>query len=124
MGEYFCRPTKCERVFVFALLILLEPINVTAENISSRVPPEVRLKIEKLPKAANRGDSAAAFKLGVMYSDGHETPHDGVEADKWFKKAADQGDAEAQSNLAWMYGNCQGVVKERSRSGKMVHKSG
>jgi TPR repeat protein len=37
--------------------------------------------------------------LGVMYANGDGVPQDFAEAAKWFRKAADQGDTEAQSNL-------------------------
>jgi len=31
---------------------------------------------------------------------------------KWYRKAAEQGDADAQVNLALMYGNGQGVLQD------------
>lgn len=38
-------------------------------------------------------------------------PRDYAEAVNWFRKAADQGNAEAQHNLAWMY--AKGTVVPR-----------
>jgi hypothetical protein len=39
-------------------------------------------------------------------------PQDAVQAVKWFRLAADQGDARAQLNLGIMYDNGQGVPKD------------
>jgi hypothetical protein len=48
----------------------------------------------------------------VIYSDGKGVPRDSAEAAKWFRKAADQGDAQAQFNLAVMYGYGEGVPQD------------
>jgi TPR repeat protein len=45
-----------------------------------------------------------------MYSEGEGVPQNYVEAAKWMRKAADQGDAGAQNNLGVMY--AKGSVKE------------
>jgi TPR repeat protein len=39
-------------------------------------------------------------------------PQDYAEAMKWFRKAADQGDTGAQSNLGFMYAKGQGVPED------------
>ncbi len=39
-------------------------------------------------------------------------PQDNAEATKWFRKAADQGDANAQLNLGLMYRKGQGVPQD------------
>ena len=44
-----------------------------------------------------------------MYANGHGVPQNYVEALKWFRKAAEQGDAAAQFNLGFMYRMGQGV---------------
>jgi TPR repeat protein len=41
---------------------------------------------------------------------------DSVEAVKWFRKAADQGNADAQCRLGVMYSNGEGVAKMPSRA--------
>ena len=40
---------------------------------------------------------------GWMYHEGQGAPQDHAEAVKWYRKAADQGHAKAQYNLATMY---------------------
>jgi hypothetical protein len=44
-----------------------------------------------------------------MYYEGKGVPQNHVEAAKWFRLAADQGNADAQYNLGVAYANGQGV---------------
>jgi len=48
----------------------------------------------------------------VMYETGKGVTKDYAEALKWYRKTADQGDANAQSNLGLMYSNGKGVTKD------------
>jgi TPR repeat protein len=52
------------------------------------------------------------FCLGIAYLKGRGVPQDHKTAVKWFRLAAGQGYAEAQSNLGWMYQNGWGVIKD------------
>ncbi len=45
---------------------------------------------------------------------------DPAEAVKWYRQAAEQGDAEAQNNLGWCYNNGMGVVKDEMEGYKWV----
>src|SRR5271155_306922 len=54
---------------------------------------------------AEQGDAKAQYELGGMYDAGHGVPQDHVEAVRWFRKAADQGFADAQDALARAYFN-------------------
>ncbi len=47
-----------------------------------------------------------------MYFDGRGTPQDYAEAVRWFRPAAEQGNADAQNNLGFMYGNGNGVTQD------------
>jgi TPR repeat protein len=47
-----------------------------------------------------------------MYGNGHGVKQDYGEAVGWYRKSADQGIAEAQSNLGFMYGNGHGVKQD------------
>ena len=47
-----------------------------------------------------------------MYANGEGVPQDYVEAVKWFRKAAEQGDAVAQNNLGAMHDNGTGVPED------------
>ena len=50
--------------------------------------------------------------IGVCYAHGHGVPKDVVQAAKWYRKAADQGNAAAQFNLGVSYHNGEGVEKD------------
>jgi len=47
-----------------------------------------------------------------MYRKGQGVPQDYKTAVKWYRLAAEQGDADAQFNLGGMYGNGQGVIQD------------
>ena len=59
----------------------------------------------------------ARNNLGLMYGNGKGVPQDHKEAVKWYRKAADQGNAYGQNNLGTMFQNGQGVYRTtRKRS--------
>jgi hypothetical protein len=47
----------------------------------------------KHQRAADQGDAAAQYNLGNLYLEGRGMPQDDAKALKWFRRAADQGDA-------------------------------
>ena len=53
-----------------------------------------------LSPAANQGDADARCSLGVCYANGKGVQQDKTEAVQRYRKAAEQGDADAQFNLA------------------------
>jgi TPR repeat protein len=62
------------------------------------------VKFEKLAYAQN--------VIGDRFYHGVGVPEDDEEAIKWYRLAADQGDATAQKNLGWMYYYGAGVPKD------------
>ncbi|MGO8882047.1 MAG: tetratricopeptide repeat protein [Desulfomonilaceae bacterium] len=66
---------------------------------------------------ANEADEA--YKTGLKY---YETQDD-AEALKWFRKAADQGSAEAQFNMGDMYQAGKGVTQDYVEAQKWFHKA-
>lgn len=62
--------------------------------------------------AADQGDAAAQFRLGLMYSEGHGVPQDHAEAAKWYRRAADQRHPQAQYNLGLLYATGEGVEED------------
>ena len=46
---------------------------------------------------ADKGDAVAQYRLGLMYSTGRGVAHDDAQAVGWFRKAANQGMADALS---------------------------
>ncbi|EPI3704007.1 tetratricopeptide repeat protein [Neisseria gonorrhoeae] len=63
-------------------------------------------------QAAEQGNAAAQFNLGVMYENGQGVCQDYVQAVQWYRKASEQGDAQAQYNLGLMYYDGRGVRQD------------
>ena len=65
-----------------------------------------------LKSSIDLNDKEVQFKIGSMYYNGFGVAQDSVEAAKWYRKAAEQGLAEAQSSLGSMYNNGDGVGRD------------
>jgi len=61
--------------------------------------------------------------LGGMYTHDEGIPENDVEAFKWYRKAAQQGNAIAQSNLGFMYDNGEGVPGNDAEAVKWYKKA-
>jgi TPR repeat protein len=61
--------------------------------------------------------------LGWMFEKGNDVPQDFAEAAKWFRKAADQGNADAQFKLGTMYDSGQGVPRDYAEATKWFRKA-
>jgi hypothetical protein len=58
-----------------------------------------------------------------MYANGRGVLKDYKQAAKWYQKAADQGDADAQYNLGVMYDKGRGVLKDYKQAVKWYQKA-
>ncbi len=58
------------------------------------------------------GNHVAKVNFGLMYAEGRGVPQDYAEAVRWYRLAADQGDAVAQSFLGLMYAEGQRVLQD------------
>jgi hypothetical protein len=70
--------------------------------------------LRELLSAAGGGDSSAQLLLGALYGVGATDPpveRNIAESMKWYRRAAEQGVAAAQHNLAELYANGEGVPK-------------
>jgi len=76
------------------------------------------ISLKDIHKAAEQGNAAAQFNLGMMYYEGGEVSQDYAEAAKWLLKAAEQGIATAQYNLAEMYQNGLGIPQDYTEAVK------
>ena len=116
----------------------------TKQNINSEVNGNVNAAqtknvVRELLHAAEQGDANAQFILGVLYRDGDGVPKDTTEAAKWFRKAADQGiadaqvhlirlaaeqgDAAAQLKLGFKYASGNGMPQDDAEAVKWLHKA-
>ena len=57
---------------------------------------------KEMLQLAEAGDAELQFSLGVMYEHGEGVRQDYAEAVRWYRKAAEQGDSDAQHNLGGM----------------------
>ena len=61
--------------------------------------------------------------MGICYELGQGIDKDYIEAVKWYRKSAEQGNSSAQSNLADCYKNGYGVSKDISEAVKWYRKA-
>ena len=54
----------------------------------------------------------AQYNLGYMYDNGEGVPQIDTEAARWYRMAAEQGDAWAQFFLGYMYGTGEGIPQD------------
>jgi uncharacterized protein len=59
--------------------------------------------LQQLIMMGTAGNAEAQFNLGVLYEQGNGVPKDYVQAVNWYRKAAEQGDTDAQLMLGLMY---------------------
>jgi TPR repeat protein len=59
----------------------------------------------------------------MMYYYGRGVPLDFVEAEGWFRKAAEQGDATAQEYLGYMHYRGQGVQEDYAEAARWYRKA-
>ena len=79
---------------------------------------------EQTRQAAEDGAEDLQNALGNCYLNGSSGfPKDAVEAVRWYRKAAEQGEACAQSNLGYMYANGNGVPKDTTEAVKWYRKA-
>jgi tetratricopeptide (TPR) repeat protein len=71
----------------------------------------------------NKHSAWAQCKLGVCYQFGRGVAKDEAEAVKWYRKAAEQGNADAQFNLGLCYANGHGVGKDEVEAVKWFRKA-
>ena len=57
-------------------------------------------------------NEAEALKRRYPYRHVHDIVKNEAEAFNWYRKAAEQGEAEAQYNLGWMYERARGVAQK------------
>ena len=125
-----------------ALSVLLLCFLLVSCGEEKSVEAELIETEKTIQERAEAGDAEAQSNLGVMYEKGEGVPKDYVEAVKWYRKAAEQGDAYgqkqlvkwyrkaaeqgvaiAQVNLGWMYDNGEGVPKDSSEATKWYRKA-
>lgn len=90
---------------IFSLILLLSSISLSAQISHA--------EFVELLKSAVNGDSTSQLKLGDFFGCGNEftQTENSTEAFKWYKKAAEQGNAEAKNFVGLYYFDGWGVEK-------------
>ncbi|MDR4518170.1 MAG: sel1 repeat family protein [Nitrosomonas sp.] len=65
-----------------------------------------------MPIDTKSGLVSSQYNLGYMYDSGHCASQNYREAEKWYRKAAEQGHAGAQNNLGNMYWHGKGHLSK------------
>lgn len=68
-------------------------------------------------------NTSAQVRIGYMYEAGQGVNQDYAEAFRWYRRAAEQGEAIGQNNLGNMYSDGKGVTKDYAESAKWFKKS-
>src|SRR6266581_3983356 len=88
-------------------LFLGDPVTCQAQQTEA----DTKL-METIKAAAEKGDPGKQYALGGIYFSGeHGVAQNYAKAVYWFRKAAEQGSAEAQSQLGFCYNNGWGVAQ-------------
>ncbi len=93
----------------------------------SRMTPEEKTAV--IRSKARKGDAKAQYLVGWQYATGMEIltrkkiKVDYVEAEKWYRKSALQGYAEAQNSLGVLYAGGQGVPQDHKQAVEWFRKA-
>jgi TPR repeat protein len=107
------------RTASFLLLVLHAGFQLHAQQTNS-----YRAAFEQILARAEKGDAGAECAMGEFYTYGllGLTQSD-TEAVKWYRKAAEQNEPEAQCNLGLCYESGHGVPKDEAEASKWYRKA-
>ncbi len=87
------------------------------------VPPKPAPAKDSLAELAERGDTEAQYKLGMMYFEGDGVWLDYEKAVFWLKTAGEAGQVEAQLQLCSMYYSGEGVPQDEEQASTWLEKA-
>lgn len=88
----------------------------TYKAYPNRTDADLRIAAHYYALAANKGNAAAAYKLGEMYEHGAGIGKDYGEALKWYRAAADAGDKYGQFRLGWFCQQGLGIQRDMQQA--------
>ena len=106
--SYLCRAVQV--IFISIVMLLISSCKTTTGPTSS-------LKDVTKPR-----DPVAQYNLGVLHQ-GKQTKKDNKLAAKYFREAAEQGYADAQFQLGWMFIQGKGVKQNDKQAAKWIRKA-
>ena len=84
----------------------------TYKTYPKRTDADLRISAHYYELAANKGNAAAAYKLGEMYENGAGVGKDYDAALKWYRAAADAGNKYGQFKVGWFYQQGLGTQRD------------
>lgn len=97
--------------------------NFPQSNSYNQQAQFAHMDINALTQAAQSGNAAAQFYLGMRYQRGQGVARNDQQAFMWFKAAADQGISPAQLNVGRMYADGMGIKKDEALARKYFEKA-
>ena len=103
--------------------LILASLLLAAAAFSQEAAPQKPLR-ERLLERALQGDAEAQYDLAKNLETGRiGLRRDLVQAEHWYRKAAEQGNANEQCSLGFRYDNGSGVPKDYAEAVKWYRKS-
>lgn len=103
---------KRRAIIVFVVVLCFSPRGALCQTTSATSTPPTPLR-ERLLEKALKGDTDAQFELGKNYETGRiGLPKDLVQAQHWYRQAADGGDPFAAASLGILFNFGKGVKRD------------
>src|SRR5947207_14998732 len=91
-------------------------VSIQGQSAAASKTASAQDELITMREAAERGDAAAQFKLGVKYATGDGVPTNDSLAADWIRRAAQQGYVDAEYNLGLMYADGNGVPQDSGQA--------
>jgi len=108
------------RYLVIAVLAFMPTLSTVAQDFDRGLAAYKRgdygAALQEWRPLAERGSSAAQYRLGIMYAHGVMVEKDYKRAREWYEKSARQGDAQAAYELGVLYELGRGVWQDERQA--------
>ena len=107
--------------YFLLIVVAISALSIAQDDTSKAAPkqlPTNKAESSAVLEKANAGDVSSQHLAGLMYLNGSGVPKSLPSALKWFKRAADNGYADAQYDLAVMYENGEGIEASCAEAAK------
>ncbi len=110
-------PVPIRLLVLLALSVSLSTSAGFRQQASGASNPPQKPYRERLLERAQKGDAESQFELGKNYETGRiGLPKDMTQAQFWYRKAADQGDAYAEASLGILFNFGKGVERDYAKA--------
>ena len=96
MTKHLTKPIRAINFLVLAFLMTLySPVAAQdfQKGLAAAQAGDFATALQEWKPLAEAGNADAQYNLGIMYNNGYGVPQDQKEATKWFRLAAEQGNA-------------------------------